>query len=389
MKNKQIRVTLMNKNTPVVDFEYDTEYNIITNIYYTYPENEKYAPLSAINIETGINRINLMNWFKNRIIPETRDGINEYIEKYNYNYNAFMTDIISKRHGFNLSDQYWFKLQNEQLTWEEGNFFINDFDETTGKKIINKNTYSSSIPSSSTNGNLYKKWIIENKKRYLLKGSSGIKQEPYNELIATNLYKRLLKENEYVNYELYKDLNTNKILSKCECFITPETELVPAWDIIKSLKQKNEETNYEFFLRCSQKLNIPNVKDYMNKLLTCDYILGNSDRHYNNFGAIRNVETLEYISMSPIFDTGNSLGIIKNNENELTTAPFYKEPKKQLKLVDDLSWFDLSKLDNFTKETENILKMNTLLSEEYISKQIEELNTRIKDVVEYKKELEN
>lgn len=328
-----------------------------------------------------------MNWFKNRIIPETRDGIDEYLKNYHNNYNTFMADIISKKHGFNLSDQYWFKLSNESINWESGNFFTNEFDELTSKKIINKNIFS--IPNTSTNGNLFKMWIIENKTNYLLKGSTNIKQEPFNEVIATNLYERILKENEYVKYELYNEPNTNRILSKCACFITPDTELVPAFDIIKTKKQKSSESDYNFFLRCAESLNILNVKDYMNKMLTCDYILGNSDRHYNNFGTIRDVNTLKFIGMSPIFDTGNSLGIIKNNEINLTSTPFYKDPKKQLNLVIDLSWLEESKLVGFSEYAQSILKMDNMLVSDYIKTQINNLNIRIKDVIEYKKELKN
>lgn len=382
------KLTLMNKNKPIIDFDYDTEFNIILDIYHNYTENERYAPLSIKDLKLGINRKNLMDWFKNRIIPETRDGINEYLKKYKNDYNLFMIDIISRSHGLNLSDQYWIKLPNENCTWEEINYFTNDFDDIIGKKIVSKNTSSNDIPNSSTNGNLYKKWIILENNRYLIKGSSGLKQEPYNEVIATKLYERILSKNEYVKYELYKKNNSSKIFSKCKCFITENTELVPAWDIIKVLKQRNDENDYVFFLKCCEYLKIPNVKDYMNKLLTCDYILANSDRHYNNFGAIRNVETLEYIGMSPIFDTGNSLGIIRNNENILTSAPFYKKPKKQLELVDDLTWLDINKLKDFEIVVKEELKLNDTLSDKYIEKQILKMNERIEGVIEYKEKLE-
>lgn len=380
-----ITLTLMNKNNKVIDFDYDTELNVIYKIYHSYKENEKYAPLGIIDQKVGINRNGLLNWFKNRLIPETRDCIDEYLKKYNGDYNLFMIDIISKRHGFNLSDQYWVKLPNEEIKWEDGNYFDNSFSEDTGKKIINKKTFSSSIPSSSTNGNLFKKWIIEDNDRFLLKGGTTLKQEPFNEVVATKLYERLLSDDIYVKYELYKEKNSNKIFSKCKCFITRDTELISAWDIIKTTKKKGNENDFDFFIRCSDILKIPNVRDYMNKMLICDYILGNSDRHYNNFGVIRNVNTLEYVGMAPIFDNGNSLGIIRNDQDKLTMAPFYKDPKKQLELVNDLSFFDIEKLDGFLLETKSILRKNALLSEVYISRQIEELKKRINDVVEYKK----
>lgn len=38
-----------------------------------------------------------------------------------------------------------------------------------------------------------------------------------------------------------------------------------------------------------------------------DYITANTDRHYGNFGFIRNVNTLEWEGFAPIFDTGNAM----------------------------------------------------------------------------------
>lgn len=52
---------------------------------------------------------------------------------------------------------------------------------------------------------------------------------------------------------------------------------------------------------------LKNMETFLSKMLVCDYIPGNQDRHYQNFGVIRNVETLEYTRIAPIFDSGNSL----------------------------------------------------------------------------------
>ena len=43
--------------------------------------------------------------------------------------------------------------------------------------------------------------------------------------------------------------------------------------------------------------------DYM---LFMDFIISNTDRHWNNFGIIRDAETLKFKRLAPIFDSGNS-----------------------------------------------------------------------------------
>ena len=53
---------------------------------------------------------------------------------------------------------------------------------------------------------------------------------------------------------------------------------------------------------------IKNIRHSLDEMLVIDYIVANEDRHFNNFGVIRNAETLEWRSAAPIFDSGTSLG---------------------------------------------------------------------------------
>ena len=43
----------------------------------------------------------------------------------------------------------------------------------------------------------------------------------------------------------------------------------------------------------------------------------NEDRHLNNFGVIRDVNTLKWLDLVPIFDNGQSLKIEYYDEKEL------------------------------------------------------------------------
>lgn len=59
-------------------------------------------------------------------------------------------------------------------------------------------------------------------------------------------------------------------------------------------------------------LNIKNILEvpcveYLQKMFILDYIMLNEDRHLNNFGVIRDVKTLEWKQICPIFDTGRSM----------------------------------------------------------------------------------
>ena len=89
-------------------------------------------------------------------------------------------------------------------------------------------------------------------------------------------------------------------------------------------------------------------------MIVLDCIIANEDRHYNNFGALRNAETLEWLGMAPIYDSGSSLGFDKDDWEILTgkftfSKPFRKYHDEQLELVTDFSWIDFSHLSNISE----------------------------------------
>ena len=53
-------------------------------------------------------------------------------------------------------------------------------------------------------------------------------------------------------------------------------------------------------------MSIETIEDYMDKMIAADKIIGNDDRHFGNFGFIRNVETGLITDFAPLFDSGSS-----------------------------------------------------------------------------------
>ena len=232
--------TLMNKNKKVFDFEYNDEEHLIVKFERNYPDNEAYAPFGLIK-DDNIDKNQFNKWWKNRQIPASRNGLKELLERNNiYDEDGF--DLLdTKAYCLSLSDQYWVKMLDENILWEDVNFFDNEFSEDVGKLLfdglkasvdLNLNT-----PDMTSNGNYLKRWKIINNDRYLVKaGGKMINQEPFNEVIATKLYERLLNDNEYVKYEIIYD--NGRAVSICKDFITTDTELIPAWKINEYYEKK-------------------------------------------------------------------------------------------------------------------------------------------------------
>ena len=387
------KFTLMNKNKKIFDFEYNDEEHIIEKFERNYPNNEIYAPFGLIK-DDKIDKNQFNRWWKNRQIPASRNGLKEILYKSNI-YDKDHFDLLdSKAYCLSLSDQYWVKSIDENILWEDINFFDHEFSEDIGKIFFDGNNNLSNLnlntPDMTSNGNYEKRWKIINGDRYLLKaGSKMINQEPFNEVIATKLYERILNDDEYVKYSIVYE--NDRAVSICKNFITKETELIPAWKINEYYEFLNNENKYEHYIRCLNNLKIPNANILVDKMIICDFILANKDRHFNNFGVIRNVETLEFEKVAPLFDNGCSLWFDENDMyvgEFFLTKPFEKNEKTQVSLVRNFEWFDIQKLEGFTNEVKEILLNNKLLSQERIDKIIEQIKKRIEFINQLKQSKE-
>ena len=108
-------------------------------------------------------------------------------------------------------------------------------------------------------------------------------------------------------------------------------------------------------------------------MLQFDYLINNTDRHFGNFGFIRNVNTLEFQGVAPIFDNGNSLWF--DSPVELISPfiqpayPFSEKQEKQVKLTDFTNhWFEKLPSDWIENTIREELAKNELISKERAAK---------------------
>lgn len=357
-----MRCILMNKNTKVLEAEYNEKIASFTNIYNI--ENIDYAPIIIKNAlkENNNNNNNitiLTEWFKGRGIPSWRDDLDLLLAKLNI---TTREELLDKAFGLSLSDQYWIKPYNSNVQYKDINFFEHDFNSAdfTNITFSNSNDYSTKVnlvsPNNTTDGRLKKTWIIENKERYLLKG--GYKNEvlePFNEVLASMICDRLGIY--HTKYEI--DVISNKVVSKCKCFINSNTELITAHQILHNVC--NKEKAYEEYINILENHNIKNAREKIEDMFILDYIIMNEDRHLNNFGIIRDVNTLEWLDVAPIFDNGESLNIIDYTDEEVIINNqgrfFYRIDNfdEMLKYIKNIKRYDLSKLDGVVEEFDDLL----------------------------------
>ena len=357
---------LMNKDTEVLVAEYDEAVKAFTRIIEV--KDIHYAPyiIESIYEEGDENsnalRTNLSEWFKGRGIPSWRDKLDLLLYRLNIDTPS---ELLDKAFGLSLSDQYWIKPYNSDITYDDVNFFDNDFDYaefleaslSLNSKGITRES-SLRTPNNTTDGMLKKAWVIEDGVRYLLK--SGYKYEvmqPFNEVLAFMICERLGFEHVSYTLDVYKDT----VVSKCPCFISRDTELITAYQIKNNMKRYDSVEDYEAYIKKLEDEGIVDARIKIENMFILDYLIMNEDRHLNNFGILRDVNTLKWVDVAPIFDNGQSLNIQDYNEDEVVILGhgrlFYevKPFDEIIKVVRDLKRINIKSLEDIPEEFDKML----------------------------------
>ncbi len=344
--------TLMHKNISVADIEIDEDTGVISRIGDIYAkEHLPIGTLHTMQHREIVDKAVFNKWWTGRSIPASRIGIDEALETLGI-YNTEM--LLTKCLGLSLSDHYWVRPAGSEMTWESVNFFDNDFSDDIGDVLFGSSArsinFNYSSPDNTSDGNLQKRWKIIDGKRCLMKsGATPFRQEPFNEVIATLILNRLGIE--HIPYTL--TWIDDKPYSLCDNFVTKSSELISAARLMQIRPKANDENRYLHFVNICESSGI-DIVPMLDRMIVFDYIIANEDRHFGNFGLLRDPETLEWIGAAPIFDNGTSLWHDKLTSQiptaELICKPFKKAHGEQLSLVSTFDWLDLSVLDNIEND---------------------------------------
>jgi len=321
----------------------------------------EHLPLSCVMEDGKINSGRITQWWDERGIPSSRE-----------NFQAVITEIgvrgknklLLECNGLSLTDHYWIVRENDNKKWKDVNFYENEFDHGIGELFFNHKRkdrkYDTNTPDISSDGNLRKRWIVEkNGERMLVKaGKSPYMQEPANEAIASSLCKRL--DIPHVSYTM--DFENEEPVCKCANMTDTDTEFVEAIRVYYTKEPSYFNSNkYKHYCGCVQHLGIKNNTAMLDRMLLLDYLILNHDRHFKNFGILRNSQTLNAVSPAPIFDSGSCLF----HEDGAAAITLPEKPKmrtecfdtldNQLELISDWSWFDARKLEGFVSESKELL----------------------------------
>ena len=353
--------SLMHKNIPVLEMVLDDDTSVILKV--TDMINPKHIPI-GVRFEHGIlDKKALNHWLMGRSIPENRENIAEALAVIGEHTSQ---SLIAKCYGLSLSDGYWICPKDVELDFDAINFFENGFSKDMGEILFGNHLEEFSLlsPDNTSDGWLKKKWIIRENRRYLVKGSSGIyKQEPFNEQIATAFCEKLGIPHVPYTVEFIDELP----YSLCKNFLSKDTELVSAWSVYSHFKKPNQLSPFEHLISCYEKLGIENPRQSLEQMLVLDFLIANTDRHMNNFGIVRDSNTLKVLGVAPIFDSGTSMYMSLSkvqSAEEIDSKPFAKTHGEQIKLVSKLQELLPENLQDLQQTVADILFQNPFMDEE-------------------------
>ena len=216
--------------------------------------------------------------------PSNETFSNWLHSRYSSNTNAFARIRLSREvldketHIFNLSDCYWIADDNT-ISFENASPYLNNHKDYT-------------IPIFYTNGYLTKRWISPTQ---LLKYGSNVEIEME--------CSRLLR---LCNIPCPKVTYFGENVIIIENF-TSKDVMFEAADVSGKLNPDN--------FNEADILKLFHLKGF--HMILTDAIFGNGDRHAGNFGYLRDANTGEYLSMTPLFDFDHALDATGTTDNLL------------------------------------------------------------------------
>lgn len=268
------------------------------NILYSDTQKAKLFPLDLMLTDEGI-----VKWLEKRVIPKNRQFVDEILKTLGLSVNN-TKGIIDVCMGLSLNDSYWVVPADFKGEFADYNLYENRFSEAlslvayTG--VGGSNEAFSTSPELTTNGMLRKAWrFVDSDGIYLYKGgtegAANTGNEPYSEYYACQIAEAMGLPCVKYDLENWKGI----LASKCKLFTNIDTAFVAVGRILKKCTLKE---CLEYYASLGT-----DFYEQLCSMLVFDSVIYNEDRHFGNFGVLRDNHTGQIISPAPIFDNGLSL----------------------------------------------------------------------------------
>ena len=271
---------------------------LVAEILTVHDENAHLLPLDMERTGPGI-----VKWLEMRVIPKNRTFVDEILKTLGLSHND-TKGIIDVCKGLSLNDSYWVVPEDFEGTFAQYNLYDNRFSEMLALVAYtgagqSRQAFTTS-PELTTNGILPKAWrLIDGEGIFLYKGgtsgASNAGREPYCEYYASQVAETMKLNAVHYDLENWKGITA----SRCALFKDVDTSYIPKGPIVKT-------GGLKACLDYNEALG-PEFSEQLRSMLVFDALIYNEDRHFGNFGVLRDNHTGEITAPAPVFDNGLSL----------------------------------------------------------------------------------
>lgn len=335
---------LRHKDTDVAVMQLDSD---------GYPESTTILKEDELPI-LGTGKIkNINEWMLNRAIPSGRRDLEKLLKETGC---KNPNELLMRNFALSLSDCYWIcPIELPEITWEQVNLFSHT-DKVYGFRSGSSDEEHLIHSNSVVNGSLPKIAVYHDNKWFLRKQDN--KKTPFGLLNINEAFASLIhKEQGNISYVTYTvNMDQHGVAASCECeyFTDAKHELISAYNVTGGLTGQSyngKKCLEEFIYTCVENgLEQSYVQSYLDYMFMTDFLITNTDRHWENFGILRNPDTLKFESMAPIFDNGTSM--VNDNPYVKTRAGLLriegnnilKQQEELVKLVSNKNIVNINRL---------------------------------------------
>lgn len=275
---------LMNKDKVVATYEEVVELGMFE--YWEVEQLDSYLPHGFTNIN---------DWIDGRQIAKHRVSIEKLMRELGL---TTRHDFIAMARCLALTDTFWMKRADEDISWDDVSLYRNPFDDVIARIAFDGTGMygrqnSPTSPEFATSGSFAKCWVREGDQISLLKrGSEGWANagfEPYSEVLAAEVLQAAFID--HVPYTIEKF--HGKLASKCPLFTSEKVGFVSAHrffegpfsvkDMLEFAREHHSEERFR-------------------EMVVMDAVMANIDRHAGNYGFLVDNDTGEILRMAPLFD---------------------------------------------------------------------------------------
>ncbi|MCL2126560.1 MAG: XRE family transcriptional regulator [Oscillospiraceae bacterium] len=262
----------------------------------------------------------ILKWLNRRSIPKNRAYVHNILNTMGLSLRD-TKGIIDVCKGLSLNDSYWVVPEGFIGRFADYNLYENRFSEVlaitalTGESISEeKARHIRTSPEFTTNGMLPKAWRYRNGKISLFKGGMWRQYattpdplEPYSEYYAAQIADAMGLSPVMYGLSRWKGM----LGCNCDLFTDIDTAYVPMVAVLR--RQLIDTPPPQYYSACGEwfknfdRENGTGLYDYFASILVFDSLILNEDRHFGNFGVLRDNRSGKIIGNAPIFDNGISL----------------------------------------------------------------------------------